>query len=473
METELRWKLHLKMTRGGSKMQKIEHQRQLGKWEDFFMNMLPVIIIYELVLGGSGRVITFGSFLSIRYILFAVSMLFYAYVWARDLWIKKIPLGQVIRQRMNLSLTLTLVFFVLLLASMVQGYRAGYPLGDVFESSKGFLFILMLFPFSLFVDSKEKARRLILHFTDATVILAILSFSIFIIFGIYNDAFNWFDPILTKWSYGYISIRGGFPAVFMKTSPYLAIALIIELGLYINSKAHKSKWKTFRIFILLEAIIGTMSMGIWIATAVGFGMVVILSVANHKYILAHKEKGVFRDLLPIIVVVVLSQLAFNLIFKDYIVTVIDNRIDTDDSSFVVKADQLTKLTAIWKESPLFGKGYGYRIFFDLGDFRKESMILFELFWNQLLLNMGIVGFLAYVTLILEPVVNYIRRMFRKVQEVEDVVFIVLISIGMLIMCIVSSVNPFMNNPIGIGYLALFLSSVNVYSKRGIKPTISA
>jgi uncharacterized membrane protein YjjP (DUF1212 family) len=76
--------------------------------------------------------------------------------------------------------------------------------------------------------------------------------------------------------------------------------------------------------------------------------------------------------------------------------------------------------------------------------------------------MGLVGFLSYMLLIFEPVLAFIKGMFKKIYKGEDIIFVLTLSIGILIMCIISSVNPFMNNPIGIGYLALFLSTINLY-----------
>jgi len=205
-----------------------------------------------------------------------------------------------------------------------------------------------------------------------------------------------------------------------------------------------------------------MSMGIWIATTVGFVLVVIISIFNRKNIKTVGGKSIFMELLPMIIIVAITQVIFNLMFTNYIVSVIDNRISTSDSSFVVKSDQLIKLTSLWLEDIFFGKGYGIRVFFDLGKFRAKSMIHFELFWNQLLVNMGLVGFISYILLIFEPILVFFIGMVKKRYDWNDMIFILTLSIGMLVMCIISSVNPFMNNPIGIGYLALFLSTMNLY-----------
>ncbi|MGB4588346.1 MAG: hypothetical protein WBI17_03805 [Clostridiaceae bacterium] len=444
------------------KISNVERLTFFKRIDHFCINILPFILLYELVLGGSGRVIMLTSQITIRYFLFFIAMLYYLLVILRDIFVDRLSIRELINKRINRTLVYLLIFFTLFLFAILNGYRNGNPISDIFESSKGILYILMLFPFSLFVDSKDKAKKLVKAFINATVILAIITFVIFIIYGLYNESYNVFGVLLNKWSYGYIALRSGFPAVFMKTSPYMAVALIYELNMFINGVEKKTKRKMFNIFILLEGIICTMSMGIWIASSVGFALVLLVSILNRKNIKTESGKSIFVELLPMIVVVVITQIIFNQIFDDYIVSVIDNRIDSADSSFVVKSDQLIKLTSVWLENIFFGKGYGVRIFFELGEFRSESMILFELFWNQLLVNMGLVGFVSYILLIFEPVLVFFRGMLKKRYKGEDVIFILSLSIGIFMMCIISTVNPFMNNPIGIGYLVLFLSTMNLY-----------
>lgn len=391
-------------------------------------------------------------------------MLYYLVVILRDIFMDKLSFKELVKKRMNPTLWFLIIFFALYLFAIFNGYRNGYALSDIFESSKGFLFILMIFPFSLFVDSKEKAKRLVKAFVNSTVILAIITFIVFIIFGLNHESFNFFNYFLTKWSYGYIALRNGFPAVFMKTSPYMAIAFIYELNMYINGTEKKNKRKMFNNFILIEGIICTMSMGIWIATSVGFILVIIISILNRKNIKTTGGKSIFIELLPMTIIVAFTQVIFNQFFNNFIVSVIDNRIDSTDISYVVKSDQLIRLTSVWLENIFFGKGFGIRIFFELGKFRSESMIHFELFWNQLLVNMGLVGFLSYMLLIFEPVLVFVKGMFKKIYKGEDIIFVLTLSIGMFMICIISSVNPFMNNPIGIGYLAIFLSTINLYRK---------
>jgi len=169
--------------------------------DDFCINVLPFIIVYELVLGGSGRVIMLSSQITIRYFLFFIAMLYYFIVIFNDIFKYKLSLKALIKKRLNRNLVFLIIFLFLFLYAIFNGYRNGNTISDIFTSSKGFFYILMLFPFSLFVDSKEKAKKLVKAFINYTVILAIITFVIFIIYGLNNETYNIFGVVLNKWSY--------------------------------------------------------------------------------------------------------------------------------------------------------------------------------------------------------------------------------------------------------------------------------
>lgn len=396
-----------------------------------------------------------------------MAMMYFAVVIARDIFVSKLSLKEFIKTRMSKTYINLIIFFVIFMFSIFNGFKNGYTLQDIFIASKGFLFILIIFPFFIFVDSMEKAKKLFEAMIYASVVLAVLTILIFIFYGLNPDLYIFFRTILDKLDYGYIAMRGGQPAVFMKASPFLAIALNYEINMYINGSKNNRHVNIAFICVLLAAVICTMSMGLWISSIVGVSFVVIVSFFNRKNIKLPHYKG---DLLKIALVFVLFNLFGRINSSEaiantnYIQNSLNNRLSSDDTSFIVKKDQLIKLTTLWLENPFFGKGFGASIMFKVDKIRNDRMVLFELFWNQLLFNVGVVGFLAYLWLIFEPMLIFFKKAFKKGFAGNDMMHMISLNMGMIIICIISSVNPFMNNPIGIGYLVIFLSSVNIYLK---------
>jgi len=396
-----------------------------------------------------------------------MAMMYFAAVILRDIFVVRLSFKEFMKKRMSKTYINLIIFFIIFTFSILNGLQNGYTVQDIFIASKGFLFVLIIFPFFIFVESIDKAKNLFKAMIFASVILAILTIFIFIFYGLNPDSYIMIRTFLDKLDYGYIAMRSGQPAVFMKASPFLAIALNYEINMYINGPRKNRHVNIVFICLLLAAVICTMSMGLWIASIVGAGFIIIVSFFNRKNIKLPHYKG---DLLKIALVFIFFNLFGKIITPEtvvntnYIQNSLNNRLSSSDSSFIVKKDQLFKLTTLWLENPFFGKGFGASITFKVDNLRDDRMVLFELFWNQLLFNIGVFGFLSYIWLIFEPMILFFKNAFKKHFVGKDVMHMISLNMGMIIICIISSVNPFMNNPIGIGYLVIFLSSVNIYLK---------
>ena len=90
----------------------------------------------------------------------------------------------------------------------------------------------------------------------------------------------------------------------------------------------------------------------------------------------------------------------------------------------------------------------------------REMINFELLWLQLLVNMGLLWFITYLNVIVKSIVES-KRISRFLSEFEKI-NLKGCNIGLITLCIISSVNPFLNNPIGIGYLVILMCIINAY-----------
>lgn len=406
------------------------------------LNILAVIIIVELVLGGSGRLIAFGTFLSLRYLLFFIAILYYIFfVFRNNLNIRR-----------NIFFKPIIIFLIFYFFSISNGLIKGYEIGDVIKSSQGFLYIFMILPFTIFIDNKEKANQAIKIFINSTIILGIIALLIYVLFSISPGNYSIITKWLDKFNYGYISIRNGLPAVFLKGTPYLVIAFNIELFRYINMTERSYK-SIINMSILFLAILATISMGAWIALFVGIILCIFLS--NGK-----------KNILIIFAIVIAGILIYY-IFSDYIGKIIELRISSNDSSYIIKSNQLHVLIKTWLNNFLFGNGFGVKVNF-MTQLGYREMINFELFWLQLLVNMGLCGFLAYLNIIVKNIIES-KRNISFLDEFEKI-NLKACNIGLITLCIISSVNPFLNNPIGIGYVVILMCIINAY-RRDIKQNL--
>lgn len=399
------------------------------------LSFLAIIVVIELVLGGSGRLITFGSFFSIRYILFFITVLYFILNCIFNNYkIKK-----------NMFYFDIILFFYVFTFAIANGIFSGYEIADVIKSSQGYLYLLIYFPISLLIDNIQKSKQIFRIIINCAVVLSLVSITIFVIYYFDSTKYSLFTPILDKLDYGYIAYRGGLPAVFLKTSPFIAISFVLLLVHYINLKKERNLVNTLKLSILLFGIIATMSMGIWIGTFVGILLTILLAKGKNK-------------VFGLAIVILLMGFAYYL-SSDYISASITNRLSSNDSSFIIKLDQFFMLVKNWINRLIFGNGFGIEITF-LTELGKRTMINFELFWLQLLVNMGLIGFVIYLKIFIKS----IYYSFKKNNSIsfKDSLHIKSLIIGLVVLVIISSVNPFLNNPIGIGYLVIVMNTISNY-----------
>ena len=107
-----------------------------------------------------------------------------------------------------------------------------------------------------------------------------------------------------------------------------------------------------------------------------------------------------------------------------------------------------------KQAPILGKGFGTTITYKSSDPRvlqssatgKYTTYAFEWGWLDVWLKLGIVGLLAYFVLIAKICITGLRQNNNFINQGVIIGFIVIISVSMF--------SPYMNHPLGIGYLIL-------------------
>lgn len=408
------------------------------------LSLFAVIIIAELVLGGSGRLVTFGSFLSLRYILFISAILYFVFTCI----INKFEIQK------NMFYVDVLAFFTMFSIAIVLGIVHEYGMGNIIKSAQGYLYLLMYFPMSKLINTKEKSKQAFRLFINCAVVLALITLAIFVVFYLNPAVQETLSPLLTKFDYGYIALRGGLPAVFLKTSPLIAVAFMLLLLYFINLKSERTPIQLAKLMILFVGLLATMSMGIWVATFVGVFLTILFSKGKYKVI-------------GLVTIVIIAGIAYYLL-SGYIATSLSNRLSTNDSSYIIKLDQAYQLIRNWGNRLFFGNGFGIEITF-LTELGSRTMINFELFWLQLLVNMGLIGFAVYIKMFIKSAFYSFK--ISKVISFEESLHLKSIIVGLIVLAIISSVNPFLNNPIGIGYLVIVMTTISAYSKELKKETI--
>lgn len=399
----------------------------------FFIWLLSV----EMIIGGSGRLFAIGG-ISLRYILFG---LFIIYFFLHVLKVKKIP--------RNIFTPLISLFIGILIIAFINGIANNYLTSSILGVLKSYLYLLIFFPLVIILCNKSRIDYIFEIMHKASKVIALSTIILFVGLLLFRVEFYLIvNPFLEKYSLGALAItESGLPRVFFRISPYLTIFAIYEL-VYICVEKQPKKSRYIWLSIFLIAIFITMTMGIWVAFAVGvIGFIFIL-----------KNKKVIKRFL-----IGLSTLGLllSIVIGELVLRVLLTRFSKDDESLIIKTQQLQQLIEVWLEKPILGHGFGIEIIFN-NELGTRVMTRFELYWIELLVHTGVIGFTIYVALIGQLFVVSVFLVDKYRDDKVAVTQIITICIGVLMLCITSFVNPFMNNPIGIFYLVVGLVCLNYY-----------
>lgn len=148
---------------------------------------LGLLVVLDLIYGGAGRVISFGP-LTPRYLLFLFAMFFFSV----DI------LKRGFKTPRNLFYAPLFTFFALYLVAIINGILRGNPLENIVFASQGYLYLFMLLPFTVFIDSKEKALQVVKIFNIGAVVLAALTICLFVLIKVEPGMFGIINIVLQK-----------------------------------------------------------------------------------------------------------------------------------------------------------------------------------------------------------------------------------------------------------------------------------
>lgn len=401
------------------------------------------ILLFDLVLGGSGNVFAVGP-LSVRkvFVVIAVGLL------VIDAFINGLKL--------NREALLALGFIMYLVFSWAWGVVRGNNMSFATDELFGY-FSLLLIPvyFTCFSRDEISIVTYMKLFRALTILLSLIAIGVWGICFVGGGSVSLsIYSVLTRLNYGYLSYAGSIPRLFFKGHVFICIGSLFSI------------YNMFTKRVTLKEVI---VLGIYLAAIlVSFttGFLVFASLVTFIIFIHCSSKDARKAVIPVVilillVIVVIQSGAIDALKDRFSKSSNDGLVSasTKGTEFFVLIDEFTR-------SPIIGSGLG-------GELSEYYALLskytfrFEIMWLELLFHTGLVGFGLYVTLI---VVTFID-MFKE-YKAKNNVYCYVLAMGLLFLCMETSTNPFMNNAIGIGFLAICagLANSNNFKKAEVTGT---
>lgn len=423
-----------------------------------------LILLAELFIGSKGHLfsLSFGAFsLSLRMVIFSFVLAAWLYGLKKNKYFAIFA-----RSNFFIPYLLMLVFIIF---GLVVGLFKHHSFSFIYLDFNAWLYFLLIFPIFDVFQKKEAQFNMVKVLLAAVSWLAIKTFLVFFIFShqikaIMPDLYYW---IRLK-GLGEVTILEPVYRVFFQSQIYSMIGFFIILALIIFLSEKQKKY--FLLLILpLMPIILSFSRSYWL----GF----VLALTGFFIFLKTKEKISWRRLgnifimTGIIFVITFFFLWLSLQLPPRAVfdlsDLFDKRIDANEAAATSRLSQLGPLVLNVLKSPTIGSGFGQTVSYFSQDPRaleRDTLGLYTTYafeWNYLdiWLKMGFLGLAAFLFLIWQ----IFKNGWQKINQKEPLFFGIIF--GLVALLITNVFSPYLNHPLGIGYLLICMTVFYYGEKR--------
>ncbi len=415
-------------------MNTILNTERTKRIESYFFTFL----LYELFLGGSGRVFSFGS-ITLRMILFSIALLWFSIR---------------IFQNPNKKFVIRMVLFfgITVSAGALVGILNHAPKGLIFTDIKQLLFFLSIISFSFFLNTKEQVNKCIKILKNATLILSLaylICYSFIKLNILKMEPF--YNTLSVEWLHDEFMFRGTGGNFFYKGFFYLGIGIFF----YLFSKPTIKNG--FIVLIIYVALFLTLLRWLLAITLVIFACTIFFNWAIHKFKISFLKSKQMVFHLVILGVMILIPITF----KNFYSTTLGNKQESVDirkqqfdqvSAQIFNTKKSTKIPKINKNQEvvnttkkfnfILGKGFGIGV-----PIRPVHM---ELTYLEIFFKQGILGLSFWFFIFFYCIYNFKRAWDNHVDLNTILPWIT----GVLVIYFQSITNPLLVNSIGMSFVIL-------------------
>jgi len=433
------------------------------------------LILAELIIGSKGYLFSY------EFSEISISIRLGLYLVVLGVWLIKLIKNKNIKFPLLGAYSL---LFVFLAWGILRGVLNHNSFDNIFFDFNGWLFFGLVFAFVEALNSWEKAQKAFQVILAAA--LAMILKTVFILF-IFSHQIDFLLNSLYRWvrltGVGEITkMPNNFYRVFFQSHIFAIIIFFFLIALIINVKKKEFAKRDYYLYWLVGllsalVIFVSYSRSLWLGGLAGllalyYGIFFVLKLSMKRVFV------VSTGLLFSFAAVYLLTLA---IIKfpwpspsQFTGGLIEERTTdvTEEAGATSRFKLLTPLADKIKENVIIGSGFGTTITYQTDDPRflsthpdgKYTAYAFEWGYLDIWVKLGLAGLLVYLFLIYK----IFRRgwiIFARFRENSIIQAIILGSlIGLFAIVIINFTTPYLNHPLGIGYLLLVTAILNMLEK---------
>jgi len=424
------------------------------------------IVLAELFVGSKGYLFywTIGDItISIRLALFLTIFLAWVirYVFKKDIAFRK---SNIYGWYIGL--------LIVLCWGMINGYLRNNELSNIFFDVNGFLYFGLIFVIYQVVKNRERISNLLeVLFASLTAIGIKTLFLLFAFAGQYQilpDLYRWVRDTRVN---EVTLIINNFYRIFSQSHIFSLFGAILALTI-LTLIGKKYLGKSFKPIVFIFAIT---SLSTLISYSRSFWLSLVIISAVMLYIFIKKYNFSIQRLgkyIGAVIAIVIIELGFIFVFINIpnwiraggettsLASIVEERLtNPDEIGLQSRWNLIDPLTRKMVHHPAIGAGFGTEITYFSEDLRNRSKndgyyttYVTEWGYFDLILKIGMLGLIVYILYIWKIAKNGIEA-FKKLIYDEKVIVLSLL-LGLLALVVTHISTPYLNHPLGIGYLMI-------------------
>ena len=428
----------------------------------------------ELVLGSQGYLLSMpvgGFTVSIRLALFGVVML----AWVVSVW----KTGRVYFFTSPFW-KLYVALWTFLGVGVLVGFLFGNSLSNIFFDWNGYLYFGAAVAFPQAIRSKQQVETALTIIGTGVLVLAVQTVLLLFLFS-HQEVFQHFLPATYSWirdfRLGEITRQNnGFYRIFFQSHIYVVYAL----GFAFSAGLYYWRWPMVTMLGIAPTMIFlSYSRSFWVSTIATIGVLAVLAVWK-------LGRSVKRVVAVLAVMGSLGVAGYGIALGIINVplpggagsgvsaaSLLSERTQdpTKEAAGSSRMALLKPLVAENLEHPILGSGFGTTVTYATADPRAladnpdglYTTFAFEWGYLDLWLKLGVAGVFVYGLLVVVLMLRGFDLIQRQVHDNDKVILLGCI-VGLGAVVVVHSLTPYLNHPLGIGWILFTTTVLGVYGK---------
>ncbi len=453
------------------------------------------IIFAELFISSKGYLFYFASnglIISIRIALWIIIM---------SVWLSKVIIKTIRDKKLAINsyyspyLPYILALFIFIAWGFTNGILKNNGFNNIFFDFNNWLYFLLIFPIiqisaksNLTNNSDLLQNRFLKNLWQ--ILLASISWitlETFILLFLFSHKISTILPPIYKWirtsGVGEITmIKSGFYRIFFQVHIFELLAIFIFLFFILDLiNKHQIKTKKFLLnfnayCLLLSAIIISFSRSFWLGLVIGILSLMLWILIKYGFKRAIELSSIILigAVVSVFLIFAIVKFPYPKSMAKFNPDLLQERAQDIKKGKAVSSrwNLLPLLLQEIEEAPILGKGFGKTITYKSNDPRianttANSMYTtyaFEWGWLDIWLKLGIFGIIIYLALLYKLILLCLKI---KLELMIQNYLIYSLALGIIVLAIVNFFTPYLNHPLGIGYillLGLIINSIKVRNK---------